>query len=476
MIGSFPSRRGPAWGVAVLGTVLLGGVGMLLVPGSSAGSERVAPAPPRGASDPGPPAPVLARGGDHRGIAASSDSPRRAHGRSPVVSPARVRAAVTGLAASLVEEPVDRAGWERRVRAVAGSLGSEARAGLLELAEEDDRPAAHHVAAAELLRVLNEEAPGTAPRLPGPALRALRAAVLAGTNPVSAAAGRALSALGEAQDRASLLQVLATDDDPARRSWASWSLQAAVDDEVGFELLDLVQRREGEELALSTLGAWARARKRGPLAPGFLATATIEIESLLGDPDTAPSLRRRALSALASLDARGAAMEVRDLLAHDGSEDEFRQRSLTTLAGLGTSEAVGELEALLLDPCATAEDPLALAEAWTRVAASHGPRPEAAAAAQDALVREARAAESPERRRRALLALGRTGTAEAAASLIDALVTDPAPAVRAAAVRALQAARGEDAGRAALEAAGTHDPSPEVRRLAQHVLAGWGRP
>ena len=280
----------------------------------------------------------------------------------------RVGAAVHHLAGALRDEPYDRASWETRIAAVAGSLGEDAIEELFTLADDASASELHLLAAAELLRPLQIEARQPLGSLPAPTLAALRRAVGDGeVDPaVRETAARSLAALGQENDRLALLERLTSDDDPTERARAGWALRAAVDPRTAVYLSEeLDPHDEATTLRLTTLYDWARANPiDGPDLDREVAARNVA--AVLTDSGAPEAIRFRALEASRALGGDRLGATLGQVLDGEACPPRLLNRALHALAPLRDPDSITRRERILHDPDALPAMRLALAEGLLR--------------------------------------------------------------------------------------------------------------
>jgi hypothetical protein len=296
--------------------------------------------------------------------------------------PARIEPALAELAALLEAPRTTRVQWERAVRATAGSLSGVHAPGLLAAAADPARAESVRVAAAELLRVRDEESGSLA--LPGPALHALRtAAASAEPFPMRcAAACRALAWFGDAGDRLALVQALGDPAAGPRAELAAHGLQGTRSTDVVPDLVALATRGTDADVArralvtLERMGAMALRTEWWPESLRAEVGAALAAGTVGLEPGS--ELRLRALALMEAFRGPEAeALLLAELQATPGAE------TARVAAGLiddpRDPRVRGELAALLAEDALPAENRLAVAETLLRTADEpHGSETEAA--------------------------------------------------------------------------------------------------
>ena len=381
----------------------------------------------------------------------------------------RIERTLERMAATLRVGPLDRSGWETEVRALAGSLGPESIAPLLELAADASLADEQLVAVAELLRPWSARPGGLPEPLPEPALGALRRSLdERPRRPAATAAARSLGALGTRADTARLLDELADaadPADPASRSLASWGLQASpsvalLDDLRGLLATD--SDAETRVAVLTTMEGWARSAATGVVeGPTRDATASA-LAALLDDAALETALRQRAASAMVALGGASARDAVERICRDPTAEDAVLRVGVSALASAADPAAIALLEDGLWNEATPGSRRLEFAEGLARIAAPSSSRP--------ALLELVSASERPADQRRALYSLGALPAGSDTASAAVTALGARDPAVRAAGIWVLDRTALAPAYADSLRWLSETDSSEAVRRSARRAV------
>jgi HEAT repeat protein len=311
-------------------TVALGGVLLAVTSVPQRGSRPAAPAAPAAARPPTRAAP------DPRALwPTSTVSVLQAVSRidppipnRPARDPARLERVLSAASERITAPGVAPCDVEPALRALAGGLDPAEREQLAAVLSGPDREAPVVLAAAELLRVLDDERPN----LNRAALAALRSASAeAPEGPWMDAAARSLAALGDARDRALLIEALGGPETGAVRAARAlrqgpdetlvelaWTLAGRSDPDLEGSLLDLIEAgcasrvlpddgltqslRDGLSLAGEDPSRDAATRRRIAVCLAQLIddprVAGEESKPSTFDPEAGEGERRRALYAL----------------------------------------------------------------------------------------------------------------------------------------------------------------------------------
>jgi hypothetical protein len=267
----------------------------------------------------------------------------------------RARAQVVELAAALDPEVFDPKSFEMQARAVAGSAGSECARRMRNLAGDTTLTAVQKIAVAEILRhvdpPLGEAGSGEDLALPAPLLGALRTAWQERDEDplLAAAAVRALSSLGEPDDRRAMLDALSPGAPSSVLGLACAGLSAARGDEAALEIAQAAEERRDSksfDVALSALTAMATAKDRR-LSPEGRAQCAEILHRMLSEREARGERPPRLLSALAVLDPIRAEESLLASLADARTSDAAAQSTASALAAMPS--ATRELDAVICD-------------------------------------------------------------------------------------------------------------------------------
>ncbi len=388
----------------------------------------------------------------------------------PVVSAERVEAAVAALARELSSARYDPSLWTTHMRATARSLGLDAAVALRDLIAASECSAEACVAAAELLRVLQDTAARHLRPLDLNALAEIRARAVGRVGDDAsvppAVAMRALAAWGDELDRARLLELAFPltpgDDDASTASQnALFALACSASADIALRLAE-----RGTDRAFIALDGFESASGWSLTALDRLDIAA-RIDARLQDASADVTTRLRALAILERYDAEAARKRV-DALVRDADAPErlvVEAAERLLRGGAGAQQVATALDAL-----GTGN---ALSVAVACAPSLHAtPDPLLTAGVLGVLTDAVRTSLDSSDRLRATNALGALGTIGSRTPLVDALRFDASAAVRAAAATALRAF-GRDAVRD-WTAASEADPSEAVRALCRHELARLG--
>jgi hypothetical protein len=377
-------------------------------------------------------------------------------------APSALLATVIELARELREEDFYADRWETLLRATAGPLRVDAAEELRALGADAGLAPDVHLATCELLRVSQAARGERVGALEAHALAVLRrSAARPQDDPVgSAAAARALAALGEALDGSNLLADL-RHGTSERGAAAALALAHTSDPEVALELS--VERTMPGLVALRRVignQAWAFDRD---VRDGVAR----RLQETIAAAETEERARTQAVGALVAWNPEYAVEPLVDVLADPASPPALVRSVARVLASLEEERAAAQLEELfdsaLLDP----EDRFAIAESLAPHTAAMAPA--LRIGVQDALLDHAALAEDALQRRRAVMALAAFDDERSFEVLKGILREDPSEHVRSACIVSL---RRHDPERVAelMSAVVSDDPSEPVRRLAQSVL------
>jgi hypothetical protein len=223
------------------------------------------------------------------------------------------------------------------------------------LADDRTLTAAQQIAVAEILRHVSppSEEAGSAEdlALPAPVLSALRTAWQERDEDplLAAAAVRALSSLGDPDDRRAMLDALSPGAPSTVLGLACAGLSAARGDEAALEIAQAAGERRDPgsfDVALSALTAIATARDRG-LSPEGRAKCAEILHGVLAEREARGERSPRLLSALAVLDPIRAEEPLIASLADARASDAAAQSAASVLATMPS--ATRELDAVICD-------------------------------------------------------------------------------------------------------------------------------
>ena len=266
-----------------------------------------------------------------------------------------VRDRITDLAAELDGDAFDRMLFDTRARAIAAQLDEAEMRAALEVAGDRSAGLRMIVCAAEIVRLCNERSPTAASSL-APATRELLRRAFDGCaeDPRLAFAGvRALAALGDDEDRKSLVEALASRTDARKRDLAGLGLCAAAATDTVSALTSFVARANDtrcSELALIALADIWRSARAESLPTDERETCARCIASCLATRDAPLVLRERAITALAAIGGTSAREGLLATFTDAGADRVLVRSAAGALAALDDPVAAESLAKLLSDP------------------------------------------------------------------------------------------------------------------------------